>query len=128
MLDTTRCLACPVNRVFAFPWGDDVHEFVPLATSPAGATSQSDCLADFSQMVDGAFFLDLKEGPEFKSADEPSTVGSFQVRKESCHSVHKLQCVVTIVELCKDCGRSHCVNILLGCQLLLGTVVPGAAC
>jgi hypothetical protein len=79
MLDSTRCLACPVNRAFSFPWGDDDHDFVPLATSRAGATSQSDCLADFSQTVDGGFFLDLKQGPEYVSADQPNTIGSFQV-------------------------------------------------
>lgn len=79
ILDTTRCLACPVSRVFSFPWNGD-NDFVPLATSPAGATSQGDCLADFSQTVDGAFFLDLQEGPEFKSADAPGASGSWQVR------------------------------------------------
>jgi hypothetical protein len=79
MLDSTRCLVCPVNRAFSFPWGDDDRDFVPLATSRAGATSQSDCLADFSQTVDGAFFLDLKQGPEYVSADQPNTIGSFQV-------------------------------------------------
>jgi hypothetical protein len=77
--------------VFAFPWGDDVHEFVPLATSPEGATSQSDCLADFSQTVDGAFFLDLNEGPEVVSADTPNTIGSFQVRRRSRYLKHQQQ-------------------------------------
>jgi hypothetical protein len=40
-----------------------LDKFTPEATSPAGAVDVKDCLADFSQVVNGAFYLDVVEGP-----------------------------------------------------------------
>lgn len=56
--------------------------FVPQATGRPGGMSQADCLADFSQSVDGAFHLDLKAGPEYLVQQfGPEQVVTLQVSK-----------------------------------------------
>jgi hypothetical protein len=63
----TACAACPTGRTFSYTYtSDDV--FVPGATSRHGANSVDDCIADFSQTIDGASYLPLTAGATFAVA------------------------------------------------------------
>eukprot|EP00775_Hariotina_reticulata_P007892 gene7892-8088_t len=60
---TTPCVQCPVASrtfTFAYPSAADIDVFTPAVTSPPYAAGVEDCLADFAQIVDGPFYLDLK--------------------------------------------------------------------
>jgi hypothetical protein len=58
---TTPCETCPEpTRTFTYAWpSDNVDVYTPAVTSPNLAKGLEDCLADFSQIVNGAFSLDL---------------------------------------------------------------------
>lgn len=76
--DHTRCLSCPTGTAFSFPdWNGNLDVFSPSPTSPVGATSASDCLAEFSQTVEGPFFLDLKPNhPDFPAIPGAETLAA----------------------------------------------------
>lgn len=77
MLTDSRCLRCPVNRVWEYDWPSAGAStvFVPQAVSRPGAQNLADCLTDFSQTFDGAFFLDMKAGPEVAALERPQGDG-----------------------------------------------------
>lgn len=58
---TTPCETCPEpTRTFTYAWPSNVVDiYTPAVTSPLLAKGLEDCLADFSQIVNGAFSLDL---------------------------------------------------------------------
>jgi hypothetical protein len=83
MLNDQRCLRCPVNRVWSYDYSGSSQSAVyqPVAVSRPGAQYLADCLTDFSQTFDGAFFLDLKAGPEVVALERPAGDGfNLQVR------------------------------------------------
>jgi hypothetical protein len=63
----TACAACPTGRRFSYTYTSD-EVFVPGATSRHGAISVDDCIADFSQTIDGASYLPLTLGATFAIA------------------------------------------------------------
>jgi hypothetical protein len=84
MLIDPRCLSCPVNRVweYDYPGSGASAVYQPVAVSRPGAQHLADCVTDFSQTFDGAFFLDLAPGPEVVTLQRPDGDGfNLQVRK-----------------------------------------------
>ncbi|KAF8067261.1 ATJ10 [Scenedesmus sp. PABB004] len=63
--DTSQCVLCPADRTFTYDWQDRPDVFVPKATSRPYAKTLGDCVADFSQTVEGSSFLDLTVGANF---------------------------------------------------------------
>jgi hypothetical protein len=59
------CTKCPGGRTFSYDYSGVDDIFTPQTTSKPFSTSQADCVADFSQTVEGAFYLDLQEGAGF---------------------------------------------------------------
>jgi hypothetical protein len=53
------CTKCPGGRTFSYDWQGEDDIFTPQTTSKPFSSSQADCVADFSQTVEGAFFMDL---------------------------------------------------------------------
>jgi hypothetical protein len=66
--DSTQCIRCPSGRAFSFPsWDGSNTDFKPFPTSRIGATSPSDCLAEYAQVVEGFFKLSYNMShPDFK--------------------------------------------------------------
>jgi hypothetical protein len=90
--DSTQCIRCPTGRRFSFPsWNGRSAEFKPLATSSVGATSSSDCLAEYAQAVDGLFFLNLKPShPDFVTVSGRESLGActaYCSSQDSCAAV-----------------------------------------
>ncbi|WIA29465.1 hypothetical protein OEZ86_011966 [Tetradesmus obliquus] len=54
------CTKCPGGRSFSYDWQGVDDIFKPQTTSKPLSSSQADCVADFSQTVEGAFYLDLQ--------------------------------------------------------------------
>jgi hypothetical protein len=57
-----KCTKCPGGRTFNYDYNGKDDIFTPETTSKPYSTSQADCVADFSQTVEGAFYLDLQAG------------------------------------------------------------------
>jgi hypothetical protein len=57
-----KCTKCPGGRTFSYDYNGVDDIFTPEVTSKPFSTSQADCVADFSQTVEGAFYLDLTPG------------------------------------------------------------------
>ncbi|KAF6251784.1 hypothetical protein COO60DRAFT_1674488 [Scenedesmus sp. NREL 46B-D3] len=57
-----RCTKCPGGRTFSFEYIGENDVFDPQTTSKPFSNSQADCVADFSQTVEGASYLDLQPG------------------------------------------------------------------
>jgi hypothetical protein len=53
------CTKCPGGRTFSYDYNGVDDIFTPQTTSKPFSSSQADCAADFSQTVEGAFYLDL---------------------------------------------------------------------
>jgi hypothetical protein len=52
----SACLQCAIAEVgFSFSWGFDNDVYAPKTVAPLGADGPKDCLAEFGQMVDGAW-------------------------------------------------------------------------
>lgn len=61
----SKCLRCPSGRSFSYDYQGVDDIFTPQITSKPYSDSQADCVADFSQTVEGAFYLDLQAGAGF---------------------------------------------------------------
>jgi hypothetical protein len=48
-----------VTYGYSFDWQKSNDVFVPRIVSKTGATSSADCLSEFGQLIDGAFYLPL---------------------------------------------------------------------
>ncbi|WIA32737.1 hypothetical protein OEZ86_005923 [Tetradesmus obliquus] len=57
-----KCTKCPGGRSFSYDYNGVDDVFTPEVTSKPYSASQADCVADFSQTVEGAFSLDLTAG------------------------------------------------------------------
>lgn len=59
----TPCLPCSNKGVtygFSFDWDKNNDVFVPRILSKQGASSPGDCLTEFGQLIDGAWYLPLR--------------------------------------------------------------------
>uniref|UniRef100_A0A383VUV6 Tyrosine-protein kinase ephrin type A/B receptor-like domain-containing protein n=1 Tax=Tetradesmus obliquus TaxID=3088 RepID=A0A383VUV6_TETOB len=56
----SACTKCPGGRSFSYDWQGVDDIFTPQTTSKPLSSSQADCVADFAQTVEGAFYLDLQ--------------------------------------------------------------------
>lgn len=52
-----KCQICPINRVFTYAYTGEPDVGSPQASSPIAASSISQCVTDFQQIVDGAFYI-----------------------------------------------------------------------
>ncbi|WIA32723.1 hypothetical protein OEZ86_005909 [Tetradesmus obliquus] len=57
-----KCTKCPGGRSFSYDYNGVDDVLTPEVTSKPYSASQADCVADFSQTVEGAFSLDLTAG------------------------------------------------------------------
>jgi hypothetical protein len=80
---TNECTKCPGGRTFSYDWQGVDDIFTPQTTSKPFSSSQADCVADFSQTVEGAFYLDLVPGFGF---DKQPGRENLQSCVEECRS------------------------------------------
>eukprot|EP00775_Hariotina_reticulata_P009696 gene9696-9855_t len=83
---TIGCEAClEATRKFTYAWpSDNVDTYSPAVTSPPYAKGLEDCLADFSQIVNGAFYLDLVDTASVYEPTADITNGGAILNLQTC--------------------------------------------
>jgi hypothetical protein len=83
---TFGCETCPeATRKFTYAWpSENVDTYSPAVTSPPYAKGLEDCLADFSQIVNGAFYLDLVDTASVYEPTVDITNGGAILNLQTC--------------------------------------------
>lgn len=71
-----RCQVCPVDRTFSYAYTGTQDVVKPQATSPLKANSIEQCVTDFQQVVDGAFYIKFAADSMVSSAQRMENIQS----------------------------------------------------
>uniref|UniRef100_A0A383VIT8 Apple domain-containing protein n=1 Tax=Tetradesmus obliquus TaxID=3088 RepID=A0A383VIT8_TETOB len=81
-----QCMLCPTGRAFSYSYTPELPAdvYYPPATSVIGASSSEQCLSDFAQTVDGAFFLELRLNEEYAALGANTSVYTLRECIQAC--------------------------------------------